>query len=118
MPGERGVVSGDFARTLAVARFLAADVLRSQRYLLPLLVYAAVLGVLFGNDPGPPPGPWAASALALYPLAAWFAVGTVATKQRISGEYRHLPAVSIPVWGGKFPAIVQGAPGFDSQART
>jgi hypothetical protein len=74
MPGERGVVSGDFARTLAVARFLAADVLRSQRYLLPLLVYAAVLGVLFGNDPGPPPGPWAASALALYPLAAWFAV--------------------------------------------
>lgn len=61
-------------RTLAVARFTAADVLRSQRYLLPLLAYAAVLGVLYGGDPGPAPGPWAASALALYPAAAWLAV--------------------------------------------
>jgi hypothetical protein len=43
-------VSGGSARTLAVARFLAADVFRSQRYLLPLLVYAAVLGALSGSE--------------------------------------------------------------------
>jgi hypothetical protein len=43
-------VSGGSARTLAVARFLAADVFRSQRYLLPLLVYAALLGVLSGSE--------------------------------------------------------------------
>lgn len=62
------------SRTLAVARFLAADVLRSQWFLGPLVMHAAVLAVLFGGDPGPPPAPWAASALALYPVAAWFAL--------------------------------------------
>jgi hypothetical protein len=61
-------------RTLAVARYVAADVFRSQRWLLPLLVFAAVLGVLYGGDPGAAPGPWAVSALVLYPVAAWFAV--------------------------------------------
>lgn len=61
-------------RTLAVARYLTADVVRSQRFLLPLLVHGAVLAVLFGGDPGPPPGPWAVSALAVYPTAAWLAV--------------------------------------------
>ncbi len=61
-------------RALAVARFLADDVLRSQRYLLPLLVLAGVLAVLFGGDPGPPPAPWAVSALALYPTSAWLAL--------------------------------------------
>jgi hypothetical protein len=64
----------NMSRTPAVARYTAADVLRSQRYLLPLLAYAAVLGVLYGGDPGPAPGPWAASALVLYPMAAWLAV--------------------------------------------
>ncbi|TQM06166.1 hypothetical protein [Pseudonocardia kunmingensis] len=62
------------ARTVAVARYLAADVGRSQRFLLPVVVHGAVLAVLFGGDPGPPPGPWAVSALAVYPGAAWLAV--------------------------------------------
>lgn len=57
---------------LAVARHLASEVTRSQRWLPPLLLFAAALAVLFGGDPGPPPVPWAASALALYPVAAWW----------------------------------------------
>jgi hypothetical protein len=61
-------------RTLATARFLGALVLSEQRVLLPLVLYAAVLGVLFGGDPGPAPTPWAASALAAYPVAAWLAL--------------------------------------------
>lgn len=61
-------------RTVAVARYLGADVIRSQRFLLPLLVHGAGLAVLFGGDPGPPPVPWAASALLAYPVAAWFAL--------------------------------------------
>lgn len=61
-------------RTVGVARYLAADVIRSQRFLLPLVVHGAVLAVLFGGDPGPPPVPWAASALLTYPVAAWFAL--------------------------------------------
>ena len=62
------------SRVLAVARYLLALLAGSQRYLLPALLALAVLGVLFGGDPGPPPAPWAASALAMYPLAAWFAL--------------------------------------------
>lgn len=70
-------------RTLAVARYLAADVLRSQRFLLPLLVHAAALGVLFGGDPGPPPIPWAASAIVAYPTAAWFALVVANTEDPV-----------------------------------
>lgn len=72
-------------RMLAVARYLTADVARSQRFLLPFLVHGAVLAVLFGGDAGPPPGPWAVSALAVYPSAAWLALvvaNTEAPEQR------------------------------------
>jgi hypothetical protein len=62
------------SRVLAVTRYLLALLVDSQRYLLPVLLALAVLGVLFGGDPGPPPTPWAASALAMYPLAAWLAL--------------------------------------------
>jgi hypothetical protein len=61
-------------RTLATARYLVALVFSEQRVLLPLVLVAAVLGVLFGGDPGPAPTPWAASALAAYPVAAWLAL--------------------------------------------
>ncbi|MFC4950425.1 hypothetical protein [Pseudonocardia sp. GCM10023141] len=63
---------GRIGRALSVAAYLGADVLRSQRFLLPLIVFGAVLAVLFGGDPGAPPAPWAASVLAIYPTAAWF----------------------------------------------
>jgi len=61
-------------RTVACARLLTADVLRSQRVLLPVILYAGVLAVLYGGDPGPLPAPWAASALILYPVATWLAL--------------------------------------------
>lgn len=44
-------------RTPAVAGYLAADMLHSQRYLIPLLLHAIVIGILLGGVPGPPPGP-------------------------------------------------------------
>jgi hypothetical protein len=62
------------ARILAVARFVAADVVRSQRVLIPVLVYGIVLAVLLSDSPGRPPGVWPATALALYPAAAWLAL--------------------------------------------
>jgi hypothetical protein len=62
------------ARTPAVARYLAADVLRSQRILIPMLVYGIAFGILLSDRPGPPPGVWPATALALYPAAAWLAL--------------------------------------------
>lgn len=62
------------ARTPAVARYLAADVFRSQRTLIPLFLYAIVIGLLLSDSPGPPPGVWPATALALYPAATWLAL--------------------------------------------
>jgi hypothetical protein len=61
-------------RTLAAARYLLALLLGEQRVLLPVVAFLAVLGVLFGGDPGPPPTPWAVSALVAYPVAAWIAL--------------------------------------------
>lgn len=62
------------ARTAAVARYLVADVFRSQRILIPLFLYAIVVGLLVSGDPGPPPGVWPATTLALYPAATWLAL--------------------------------------------
>jgi hypothetical protein len=62
--------------SLAVARYVLADLLRSQRFLVPVFVYLALLAVLFGGDPGPAPALWPASALALYPISAWLAITT------------------------------------------
>ncbi|MFC4945280.1 hypothetical protein [Pseudonocardia sp. GCM10023141] len=62
------------SRTRATAGYLAADLAHSQRYLIPLALYAAVLAILSAGDPGPAPGPWPATTLALYPAAAWFAL--------------------------------------------
>lgn len=82
--------------TLAVARYLGADVLRAQRWLLPLLVQAAVVGVLFGGDPGPPPVPWAATALVTYPVAAWFALVVAHVEDPVR---RTLTASAAGGWG-------------------
>ncbi|MGI5127202.1 hypothetical protein ACQEVB_10360 [Pseudonocardia sp. CA-107938] len=68
-------------RTVACARYLCADVLRSQRVLLPVILYAGVLAVLYGGDPGPLPAPWAASALVLYPVATWLALVLANTEE-------------------------------------
>ncbi|HEY3895417.1 MAG TPA: hypothetical protein VGL88_08630, partial [Pseudonocardiaceae bacterium] len=65
---------------VAVARYLRADLLRSQRFIVPVVVYLGLLAVLFGGDPGPPPVPWAASTLALYPVSAWLAITTANTE--------------------------------------
>lgn len=63
--------------TTVVARYLGADLLRSQRFIIPVFVYLAVTAVLLGGDPGPPPTPWAATTLVLYPVSAWLAITTV-----------------------------------------
>jgi hypothetical protein len=82
MPGKGPVT----ARTLAVARYVAADVVRSQRVLIPVVVYGVVLAILLSDSVGRPPGVWPATALALYPTAAWLTLvvaNTEAPAQRL-----------------------------------
>ncbi|MGH3671503.1 MAG: hypothetical protein ACRDSH_12835 [Pseudonocardiaceae bacterium] len=87
--------------TIAVVRYLSADLLRSQRFIVPLLTYGVLLAVLFGGNPGPPPAPWAASTLALYPISAWLAITTANTEDPTQ---RHITIAAtggwLPVAGG------------------
>ncbi len=84
--------------TVIVARYILADLLRSQRFILPVFVYLATLGVLFGGDPGPPPAGWPASALVLYPVSAWLASTTANSEDPVAR------LVTVAAAGG--PAVV------------
>ncbi|HEY0639549.1 MAG TPA: hypothetical protein VGD67_18020 [Pseudonocardiaceae bacterium] len=88
-------------RVLAVARYLTADLVRSQRFLLPPVAYAGVLAVLFTGDPGPAPAYWAASALAAYPVATWLTIVVA------GGEDPVQRTVTVASAGGH--AVVAGA---------
>lgn len=68
---------------VAVARYLLADAVRSQRAVLPVVLQVAVLAVLFGGDPGRLPEPWGASVLTLYPVAAWLALTVAHTEDPV-----------------------------------
>jgi hypothetical protein len=95
-------------RTLAVTRFLATDPVLVQRVLVPLVVFGAVLAVLFLGDPGPPPLPWAASALVSCGAAAWIAV-LVANAEPPVHRVRTVAAAGGParvVVGGLLLALV------------
>ncbi|WP_232664012.1 hypothetical protein [Pseudonocardia sp. TRM90224] len=71
---------------LPLLRYSLSDLLRSQRFLIPCVLYAGLLAVLFGGDPGAPPAPWAASGLALYPVAAWLAVTVANTEDPVQRD--------------------------------
>lgn len=63
-----------------LVRYLGADLLRSQRFLLPVFLYILLLAPLFNGDPGPPPRLWTVTVLVLYPVSCWLAV-TVANTE-------------------------------------
>jgi hypothetical protein len=83
----------------AVARYLLSDAYRSQRVLLPIVLQLAVLAVLFGGDPGPLPTPWAASALALYPVSTWLALTIANTEDPVQRS------VTVAAAGGPGPVV-------------
>ncbi|MCE6998851.1 hypothetical protein LZG04_29225 [Saccharothrix sp. S26] len=58
----------------ALVRYLLADVLRTQRWLPPLLLHAAVLGMLYASDAGPPLPAYAGTCVLVYPVSAWLTV--------------------------------------------
>lgn len=64
------------SRLAAVMSYLLAHLIRGQRVLVPMIVFVLVAGVLLAGDHSTAPGPWPATTLALYPIAAW--IGLVA----------------------------------------
>lgn len=94
---------------VAVSRFLLADLYRSQRAVVPIIGQAVLLAVLFGGDPGPLPAPWAASALALYPIAAWLGIVVANTEDPIQRNVTVVAAGGVArVAGGVLLLAVAG----------
>ncbi|MBB5804141.1 hypothetical protein F4560_003909 [Saccharothrix ecbatanensis] len=58
----------------ALVRYVLADVLRTQRWLPPLLVHLAVLGMLYASDAGPPLPAYAGTCVLVYPMSVWLTV--------------------------------------------
>lgn len=94
-----GVVTTTGMRRLgALVRYLLVDLVHAQRVLIPVVVYVVVAGVLLAGDHVAAPGPWPASTLALYPVAAWVALVVA------NGEDPAQRAVTVASAGG--PGIV------------
>ncbi|AHH96332.1 hypothetical protein [Kutzneria albida] len=55
-------------------RYLLADLLRSQRFVPPFVLFAACIGVLYGGDPGNARPVYGVSTLLVFPLCAWLTV--------------------------------------------
>jgi hypothetical protein len=69
-----------------LVRYLTADLLRSQRFLLPVFLYLLLLAPLFNGDPGPPPELWIVTVLVLYPVSCWLAVTIANTEDPIQRQ--------------------------------
>ncbi|MEU4806798.1 hypothetical protein [Actinosynnema sp. NPDC023587] len=86
----------------ALVRYLLADVLRTQRYLPPLLAFAAVLAVFNAGDAGPPPSSYAGSCAFLYPVAVWLTVVVATAEDPVR---RAVTVVAAGGWGRSQAAV-------------
>ncbi len=87
---------------IALVRYLAADVLRGQRFLAPVLVFLGVMGMLFSSDAGQPLEAYSGSSALLYPICAWMAV-VVATSEDV--VRREITVVSAGGWSRVLGAV-------------
>lgn len=79
---------------IALVCYLGSDLLRSQRFVLPVFLYVLVLAPLLNGDPGPPPELWVLTAVVLYPVSCWLAVTVANTEDPVQ---RH---VTVAAAGG------------------
>lgn len=87
---------------ISLVRYLAADVLRGQRVLAPVLVFLGVMGMLFSSDAGQPLEAYSGSSALIYPICAWVAV-VVATSEDV--VRREITVVSAGGWSRVLSAV-------------
>jgi hypothetical protein len=66
---------------IALVRYVAATLLHSQRYLAPVLLFAASVGVFSGNDAGPLPPVYSSCAAMLLVAATWLTIALVSVEE-------------------------------------
>ncbi|RKT55987.1 hypothetical protein [Saccharothrix australiensis] len=86
----------------ALVRYLLADLLRTQRHLPPLLVYAVVLALFNAGDAGPPPSSYAGSCAFLCPVAAWLTIVVTTAEDPVR---REVTVVAAGGWGPAQAAV-------------
>lgn len=87
----------------ALVRYLAADLLRSQTFFLPALLFLAVLGMLNSGNLGPPLSGYQGTALLLYPVAA---VLTMVIANAEDPIQRQVTLVTARGWGRVLTALL------------
>lgn len=87
---------------IALVKYLVADILRGQRYLAALLVYSAVLAMLYTGDAGASLPAYAGSCALIFPVAAWFAVVFASAEDPIQ---RSVTVVAAGGWGRVLSAV-------------
>ncbi|WP_199440089.1 hypothetical protein [Umezawaea beigongshangensis] len=87
---------------IALLRLLGADVLRSQRYLAPALLYCAVLGMLYSGDAGTVLPAYAGSCALIFPVGAWLAVVISTAEDPV---LRTITVVTAGGWGRVLAAV-------------
>ncbi|GAA0210334.1 hypothetical protein GCM10010492_05160 [Saccharothrix mutabilis subsp. mutabilis] len=85
----------------ALVRYLLADVLRTQRWLPPLLLFGAVLAMLNSSDAGPPLSAYAGTCVFVYPVAVWLTI-VIATAE---DPVRRTVTVATAGWGRVHAAV-------------
>ncbi len=75
----------------ALCRYQLADLLRSQRWVAPLLVYTAFLAAVYSSDAGPAVPAYGATAGALVPVVAWLTRGVLSVEDDAA---RHVTAAA------------------------
>lgn len=86
---------------MALVRYLLADVLRTQRWLPPLLLFGAVLAMLNSSDAGPPLSAYAGTCVFVYPVAVWLTI-VIATAE---DPVRRTVTVATAGWGRVHAAV-------------
>jgi hypothetical protein len=86
----------------ALVRYLLVDVLRTQRWLPPALLFAAVLGMLYASDAGPPLPAYAGTCVLVYPVSAWLTVVIAAGEDPVR---RTITAVTAGGWARTQAAV-------------
>ncbi|MCO1577480.1 hypothetical protein M8C13_17115 [Crossiella sp. SN42] len=87
----------------ALLRYLAADLLRSQAFFLPALLFLAVLGMLNSGDPGPPLSAYQGTALVIYPVAAALTMVIANAEDPVA---RQVTLVTARGWGRVLAALL------------
>lgn len=67
----------------ALIRYILATLLHSQRYLAPVLLYTAAVGVFSSNDDGPLPPVYSSGAAMLFVSATWFTIALVSVQDPV-----------------------------------